>query len=111
MELAPSCDQSDSFFDLFSAIGQKMFNHFAHEETIISKLTIPEDQARLHCLAHMEIIQQYTQLNLDIMHGKVLERWRIINMMRDWIVIHCIRHDLKLKSAITEARQNSKWIR
>lgn len=44
-----------------------------------------------------QILEQYAQLNYDLMRGKVRDKVSVLVMVKDWVVTHVIRYDLKIR--------------
>ena len=85
---------SEAFSALLSELGMMLLEHFRQEETQFQALGMPQDLVRGHIQAHTEIIDQYAQLNLDLMHGKSVDRTEALRMIQGWVLGHVAHHDL-----------------
>ena len=88
---------SAAFSESLSQLGSQINTHFYNEERIFKSFSMPEDVVLSHVRAHTEILEQYTQLNIDLMQDKVLSRSVILRMIKDWIIGHVVSHDLIIK--------------
>lgn len=89
--------ESEAFSSVLSELGMMLLEHFRLEETQFQALGMPQDLVRDHLQAHTEIIDQYTQLNLDLMHGKSVDRTEALRMIQGWVLGHVAHHDLLIK--------------
>ena len=97
-QLAGRPERHTDFFDLFSELGGRLFKHFKNEETIITSFGFPDSQLRLHAISRDEIIQQYVQINIDLMQGKIPDPEAVVVVIRGWILDHLVRNDMRLWS-------------
>ena len=88
---------SATFSETLSQLGSQITAHFNNEESIFKSFGMPEEVVASHVQAHTEILEQYTQLNMDLMQDKVLSRSVVLRMIKDWIIGHVVRHDLIIK--------------
>ena len=95
-ELQPP-PENELFFAILSEIGFEIGKHFAHEEVIIKTLRMPDAEVQRHLHAHNEIIEQFVQLNLDLMDGQSFSRLDILRMVKAWVVGHILEYDLALR--------------
>lgn len=85
------------FFEGLSRIGQKITEHFRHEEALFEHCGIDRDEISAHVAAHNRIVEQFTELQLDLMTGACMDRAATLGMLRSWIVTHLLAYDLKIK--------------
>jgi len=98
-----NCDaepQTEFFSEILSQLGQKISAHFDHEEEIFKSFGPPPEVMRSHILAHNEILNQYTELNLGLMAGKVISRSDVLRMIKRWVVDHVLTFDLEIRNYI-----------
>ena len=89
--------RSVRFSEVLNLLGEMLTEHFNNEEMYFSSCGMPIDEVRAHQQAHSEILEQYTQLNLDLMADKVLASSDVARMIKEWIVDHLLEHDLKIR--------------
>ena len=88
---------SEHFSEIISRIGQQLAEHFRNEEAIIESCGLPADDALAHHRAHRDILEQYIELQLDLMARAPLDHHAVFAMIKDWIVEHLVMHDTKLR--------------
>jgi len=93
---------TEKFSEILSQLGGQIDAHFTHEENFFKSLGMPEKEVAGHVQTHTEILNQYTQLVLDLMHGKVPGRAEVLLMIKDWIIGHVVRCDLNIKNYLPE---------
>lgn len=94
----------DEFFDSLGQLGTELSRHFAHEEALMKSLKMPADLVAEHVKAHLVIIEQYAELNLDLMFGRQHAKNTLVRMVGAWILDHILAYDLKIKPFIQDAR-------
>lgn len=92
----------DEFFDMLSQLGRELSGHYANEEALMTSLGMPENLLAPHVRAHKKIIEQYTELNIDLMNGKQFDTEQLIQMVHKWIVEHIMAYDMKIKPFIQD---------
>jgi hemerythrin len=50
-----------------------------------------------HVEAHTAILEQYAQMNCDLMEGKTLGRSQALLEVKGWIIDHLHRYDSRIK--------------
>jgi len=90
---------SEAFTDIASRLGRRLADHFESEERIIERCGLSSDEIAAHRLAHRDILEQYAELQFDLMFGLSRTPAEIMAMIHGWIVEHQIVHDLKLRLA------------
>lgn len=93
---------SDAFSEYLSKLGHLLVSHFTHEEKLLVATGMPADEISEHIHVHGEILEQYTQLNFDLMQGKAYDKISVLTMIKDWIVTHVICYDLKIRDYLSE---------
>lgn len=88
---------SEHFSEIISRIGQQLAEHFRNEEAIIDSCGLSADDALAHHRAHRDILEQYIELQLDLMARAPLDHHAVFAMIKDWIVEHLVMHDTKLR--------------
>lgn len=94
---------SDAFTDLLSRLGRQINAHFENEEEILRTCGMPAEAVLEHFRAHTAILDEYARLNLDLMNGGELSREAALTLIRQWIVEHVLRHDLKIADFVPAA--------
>ena len=88
--------ESVHVIEILTKLGDQLASHFDHEEAMIKSLGIPADEICRHVQAHSEIIEEFTQLNFDLMSGKGIDLDALVAMIKKWIVDHLADYDLKI---------------
>lgn len=89
--------ESELFSDVLMQLGRDLAEHFEAEEDQFAALGIPGDEAAAHAAAHGEILAQYANLNLELMHPHSHSRHSLLVLLRGWIVDHIQLFDLGLR--------------
>lgn len=76
--------------------GAELVRHTNSEETLMRMLPIPSTELAIHQREHLRIIEDYTNLNLALMNGLMLDRKKAISLAYDWVVEHMLRYDSEL---------------
>jgi hemerythrin len=88
---------SEPFADVLSQLGPQISAHFDNEEGILKSCGMPADEVAEHVEAHTEILEQYAQMNCDLMEGKTLVRSEALREVKGWIIDHLRRYDSRIK--------------
>ena len=91
---------SQAFGDVLSQLGLRLGQHFQTEERYFQSMGLTARAAEAHRSAHAEILQQYTDLNLALMHRSGIGRAEVLRMVRHWVVEHIVTHDARLGAAL-----------
>lgn len=103
LHLAPSGNaRSEPFLEVISQLGQQLIQHFDNEEKHLNGCGMPATEVNSHFRAHSTILEQYAQLQDDLMAGKLLDQSAILSMIQHWITTHITTHDLKIKQHIAD---------
>jgi len=98
LHLAPAGEaRSEPFLEVISQLGQQLILHFGNEEKFFNGCGMPASDVQSHFRAHNTILEQYAQLQDDLMTGKHLDQSAILNMIQHWITTHVMTHDLKIR--------------
>lgn len=89
--------ESEAFADILSQLGIEISTHLDSEESILRSCGMPADELAQHVQAHSDILEQYAQMNFDLMNGKPLPRSEALLMVKQWIIDHLMRHDLGIR--------------
>ena len=89
--------ESEAFADLLSRLGGEIAAHFRSEEKIFTSSGMPSHLAEQHIQAHSEILEQYTELNLEFMKGRAYDRAEVLTLIRNWIIEHLMLHDVRIR--------------
>ncbi len=87
---------SNEFTAVLCRLGIELPAHFRTEEAFIRSCGMPIAQVQEHLEAHIEIICQFAELNLELMYHNPL-RADVLQMIGDWVTNHIRLHDLLLK--------------
>jgi hemerythrin-like metal-binding protein len=93
-QAAPS---SEIFSDVLCRLGRELSDHFSFEEQVFIGLGMPAHEVDAHVAAHSEILDQYTDLNLDLMRLRAVSRADALRMIRHWVVDHIVTHDVRIR--------------
>ena len=96
---------TESFSKVLGLIGGQIKTHFVNEESVFKSIGMPETDVTSHVQAHGHILEQYTQLNLDLMQDKAFDQSEAIRMIKGWIIGHVVHHDLKIKEYLPISRE------
>ncbi len=96
---------SEKLSDILSRLGTQLAAHISHEEEYLATLPMPAEDLASHRAAHVTILEQYCQLNMDQMLHKSPNRDEILTKFRAWIVDHIIEHDLKIRDYASANRR------
>jgi hemerythrin-like metal-binding protein len=88
---------SELFTDVLSHLGTELTAHFEFEERCLGRLGLPGPEIEQHVAAHVEILSQYADLNLDMMLHRALTRTEVLVMIQRWVVDHIVTHDLRIR--------------
>jgi len=98
LHLAPRDEpRSEPFLEVISLLGQQLILHFGNEEKHLNSCGLPNDEIRNHIRAHNHILEQYAQLQDDLMADKDINQSSVLTMIQHWIVTHITTHDLKIR--------------
>ena len=88
---------SESFAEVLSHLGPQISAHFDSEEGVLKSCGMPADEVAEHVGAHTDILEQYAQMNCDLMEGKTLGRTQALLEVKGWIIDHLRRYDSQIK--------------
>ena len=91
---------SEAFSQILSRLGQQISAHFTTEEAVFLSFGMPTALVSNHIQAHNNILEQYARLNLDLMQGRIPNRFDTLLSIKGWIVDYVLNHDLTLKPYI-----------
>lgn len=89
---------SIEFSELLGRLGRDLMAHFGTEEKVLNSCAMPAAQVQRHLEAHTHILQQYAELNLDLMKHQPLARADILQMVENWVIDHIKLHDLQIRN-------------
>jgi hemerythrin-like metal-binding protein len=93
--------ESEPFADVLSHLGPQISAHFDSEERILKSCGMPAHEVAEHVDAHTGILEQYAQMNCDLMEGKALARTEALRMVESWIVDHLRQFDCRISEYLT----------
>jgi hemerythrin-like metal-binding protein len=88
---------TDAFSEIMGRLGGQLGTHFRNEEKILKLFAKPESELLSHSQAHTDILDQYVQMNLDLMEGKALSRDDALVAIKRWIITHLLDYDLQIR--------------
>lgn len=94
---------SEAFSEVLGRLGPQISSHFENEEGYMRNCGMPPEEVAAHVAAHHQILEQYVQLNYDLMKGRVPTRADALQMIRTWIVDHVRQHDLHIRKYLPQA--------
>lgn len=97
--------QSAQFSEIFSRIGLDLARHLRDEESLFIDSDMPVEDVFKHIKAHVQIMEEFSQLNMELMQGKFIDDITVINQARQWILNHLISYDLKLRPFIEDKQE------
>ncbi len=87
--------------DVLSELGRALDDHFRCEEGLFSSLGMSGAEIDAHVAAHLEILSQYVELNLDLMRQpQAHSAAHALGLVRQWVVGHILSHDLRLRALL-----------
>jgi len=89
--------RSEVFSEILSRLGAQISKHFDDEEVVLNVVGMPADLIAGHVQAHIDILDQYTRLNLDLMRGEPLDRSDVLLMIKGWIIDHVLDFDIRIR--------------
>jgi hemerythrin-like metal-binding protein len=95
---------SESFADVLSNLGPQISAHFDNEEGVLKSCGMPASEVAEHVEAHTDILEQYAQMNCDLMDGKSLTRPQALLQVKGWIIDHLRRYDSRIKQYLPTER-------
>jgi len=88
---------SELFSEVLGQIGTSISAHFRNEEGYLQSCGMPAADVAAHIKAHTLILEQYAQLNCDLMDGRAPGRTETIAMIRNWVVGHMRQFDTLIR--------------
>ena len=92
---------SEAFSDILIQLGNEIDSHFKHEETFFKSCGMPLDEVEAHLEAHFDILEQYAELTFEMMKGEKLSRIDVLSRIKNWVVEHVMKFDLKMRAFVT----------
>ncbi len=95
---------SEPFADILSHIGPQISAHFDSEESVLKSCGMPAHEVAEHVEAHTAILEQYAQMNCDLMEGKPISRTEALLAVKGWIVDHLHQYDCNIRNYVRAAK-------
>jgi len=95
--------RSELVVDCLTDLGKILDLHFSVEEAHMRQLGVPHDEFAAHCNSHMEILNQYADMNIAISQKKELKVKDVANQAIQWAIDHVVEYDLGLKKYLPAA--------
>jgi hemerythrin len=97
LEQPGALPESETFTDILGKIGKHVQTHFESEEAYLMSCGMPTDEVEAHFRAHDKILEEYADLNLDLMNAKALAPADILQTIKSWIVDHVLTYDVAIR--------------
>jgi hemerythrin len=95
---AQALPSTERFTEVLSRLGSQLGDHFRFEEGLFAGLGMGPDEIDEHVAAHLEIVSQYVELNLDLMtHLRSHTRAEVLGQVQHWVADHIAAYDLKMR--------------
>jgi len=95
---AQALPNSELFTDVLSRLGRELGDHFRFEEGLFAGLGMPPREIDEHVAAHLEILSQYVELNLELMTPlRARTRAEVLSLVRRWVTDHITAHDIRMR--------------
>lgn len=91
---------TEGFSRAINHIGLLLKSHFVKEEEVFVSLGMPEVDVLRHAEAHRRILDQYNQVNDEIIKGEKKSRSEVLRLFRGWIIDHIVHQDLKISEYV-----------
>ena len=91
-------EDSIEFTELLGRLGRDLMAHFDTEEKMLHSCAMPAAQVLEHLGSHTQILQQYAELNFDLMKHQPLARADILQRVERWVIDHHKLHDLQIRN-------------
>jgi hemerythrin-like metal-binding protein len=88
--------------DALSRLTIQIHEHFKTEENFMASLNIPAAMFLQHEQAHTQIVEELTEIHLEIMHGLGVPFEEIINRVAAYVNHHVLEFDLLIKPYIQQ---------
>jgi hemerythrin-like metal-binding protein len=92
--------QAERFSEVLHALGQQIAHHFNSEEMFFRSCGMPYHEVSAHIQAHDAILEQYAQLNMDMMANEAQALSGAARMIKQWILGHLLEHDVKIRQYV-----------
>jgi len=97
--------KSEHFSDFLDSFGKQVMAHFNNEEMFLRSCGMPHEDIAAHLEAHGTILEQYAELNFDLMDDKERVMSEVARMIKGWILVHLVEHDLKIRQFVSGLEQ------
>jgi len=97
--------QSAQFSEIFSRIGLDLARHIKYEESLFIDSDMPVENVFKHIKAHVHIMEEFSQLNMELMQGKPIDDITVVRQARQWLLNHVISYDLKLRPFVADKQE------
>ena len=91
---------TEAFSEVMGRLGCQIGTHFKNEERILKSFAMPEHEILSHIHAHSDILDQYVQMNLDLIEGKTLFRDDALVIVKHWVITHILNYDLQIRDYV-----------
>lgn len=89
--------------DQLTRLNQQIHQHFLSEEALMKRVSMPADELAAHQAEHLRILEELTQIHLNIMQGKLLRVSDVVEQISHWISTHIVDFDLAIRAYIAKA--------
>jgi len=91
---------TEAFSEVLGQLGCQIGAHIKNEERILESFAMPEHELLSHIQAHSDILDQYIQMNLDLIEGKTLFRDDALVIVKHWVITHILNYDLQIRDYV-----------
>ena len=91
----------DNAIAILTELIQYAQKHFTAEEAIIEKSGMPKELVTRHKEIHGRLVEDIFKLNEEITSGKIKSRDEIETFLTEWLVLHILIEDKKLRKYLT----------
>jgi hemerythrin-like metal-binding protein len=88
---------SEAAIDYLTEMGKIFALHFEAEEAVLKKLGMAAEALEKHTRKHTEILQEYADLNLQVMESEGAKVKDILDTVKAWVVDHVVDYDLDIR--------------
>ncbi|MEI7430830.1 MAG: response regulator [Betaproteobacteria bacterium] len=97
--------RGNDFLNALDQLGAQLKAHFTNEERVLKSLNMPIDMVVKHVNSHIQILEDFAHLQLDLMQGNVPSRPELLQMVKAWIIDHVNDYDLEINKYLKRSDQ------
>jgi len=96
-----SAADRNNAFRILNGLIKYAEDHFSEEEEIARQYKCPEEELSKHEEAHAKLIEEIFEINDRLQKAESFEINSIEKFLREWLVMHVLNEDLKLKKYVS----------